>query len=304
MSEHTTTAEQPRPPEGDLPHGITFTELRNEVRAARRRVIDPMLKSHASRFGDNVESETLEGVWRTVAEGKFNPELGSLTYWVAMTARRRALDELRQINGASSWKSDKLFRPHPEKTVDQQMEESLHHAERSDSPDHAELYAEIEAVRTWLSPVLKTCVSVMDQRKFFRAYMCFFKFDGNPIIAAETMGVDDPAAIRACVREFKVHLQVIHQALQAKKEGRRATLSTMIDCLPGTDEAGGHRRRIGEAAKAWVAAGHSFSTVSVEFVVEHTGDSYNTIRQRLGEVLTLLRVAYTVITSSAEEGDP
>lgn len=301
MSEHTTTAEQPRPPEEELPHGITFTQLRNEVHAARRRIINPMLGQHASRFGDNVESNTLFGVWQTVAEGKFNPELGSLTHWVEMTARRRATDELRQINVASSWKSDKLFRPHPEKTVDQQMEESLHHAERSNGPDPAELYAEIEAVRSWLAPVLKTCVSVMDQRKFFRAYMCWFKFDDNPVLAAEKMGVDDPASIRACMREFKVHLQVIHQALRAKEEGRRATLTTMIDCLPGTDEAGGHRRRIGEAAKAWVRAGNSFSTVPVGFVVEHTGDSYNTIRQRLGEVLTLLRVAYTVITSTAEE---
>lgn len=302
MSEHTTTAEQPRPPEdtAELPHGITLTEIRNEVAKVRRLVINPKLGVHASRFGDNVESETLFAVWKTVAEGKFNPKLSPLGYWVRMTAERKVLDELRQITTASSWKSDQLFRAHPDKSVDLQMEEAIHHSARSSEPDAAELYAEIEAIRVWLLPVLKTCTSVMDQRKFFRAFMCYFRFDGDPVAAADALGASAPAHIRANVREFKVHMQVIHQALQAKGEGRPGSLRTMIDCLPQADEAGGHRRRIGEAVRAWVSTGQPFSAVTVDFVVEHTGDSYNTIRQRLGEVLNLLRVAYTVITSTTD----
>jgi len=303
MSEHVEEHQPPRAvSEGpELPHGITMTEIRAQVASARRRVIEPKLGTeYASRFADEVESIVLEQAWIHVRDGVYDPDRAPLAYWVLRIADLRTRDQIKKITRGRGWRSEKLFAEHPEKSTTEQMEEALHRSHRGTEPDHAALYAEVEADKVWLHPILVACGQVMDHRKFLRAYFVYFRFDGSVNVAAEHLA-QDPAHLRVCVRDFRTHLKVIHHAQQAHWAGATGTLNEVIDCLPEEDEAGGHRRRIAEAAKAWAERGNSLAAVPVEFVVWHTGDSYNTIRQRLGEVLTLLQVAFTVITRRATE---
>lgn len=294
MSEHDS-----RPPPDDghtLPYGITMEEIRDRVREARYRVVEPKLgTSLASRLAEDVEQEVLVQVWKTVREGKFDPEKSPLGYWAARIADYRTRDLLKKVRNPRRWEGERLMSEHPNKSVDRQMEEALHEAERGREADHVTIYAELEADRAWLYPLLTTCVQVMDQRKFYRAYLVYFKFDGEVKLAAEHLQ-QDPAHLRACVRTFRVHLQTVHQALMASRAGAKGTMAEMIDCLPEQDESGGHRRAIAEALHAWVHAGRSLPEVTVEFVAEYTGYQFHTVRQRIGEVLTLLRVAYTVLS--------
>lgn len=300
MSEHMT---RPDPDSEVLPHGISAEEIYQRVKDARRRVIEPKLGSSlASRLADDVESEVFEQVWLTVRDGKFDPEKSPLGFWVARIADLRTRDLLKRVRNPRRWEGERLMSERPDKSVDRQMEEALHLAERDNEPDHVTAYAEVEADRAWLYPLLTTCVHVMDQRKFSRAYLVFFKFDGDVKSASEYLR-QDPAHLRACVRTFRIHLQVIHRALSAARAGATGTVQQMIDCLPEHDEAGGHRRPIAEAVLAWIHAGGALPDVEVDFIAEHTGYRFHTVRQRLGEVLTLLRVAFTVMDRNRQQAD-
>lgn len=297
MSEHTISIYTSSDDE-QLPHGITMDEISRQVVRARERVIEPKMGySLASRFADDVVSRLFEEVWQTVRNGKFDPSKAPLGFWVLRIADLRTRDKLRKINNPRRWEGEQLMREHPEKSIDQQLEEAAHSSIRGREVDHAALYAELEAERAWLYPLMSTCVQVMDQRKFYRAYLVFFKFDGDINLASEHLHLD-PGKLRACTRMFRVHLQVIHHALSAYQDGATGTVSDLIWCLPNHDEAGGHRRAIAEAISVWVGRGRKVSDVETEFVGWFTGYRFHTVRQRLPEVLTLMNLAFTVITAS------
>lgn len=323
MSEHTTTAHPPPDPEiGRFRHGITDIQIRNEVRAARDTVIEPILRGHASRFADNVESVVMEQVWRHVTNGTYDPEKSSLRFWVRRIAKNRARDELKRITRSRSWQSEQLIAEHPEKTVEQQMEENIYHqhAARGSSEDHAGYYAEIEADKIQVESVLVIVKEVMDTLTYDRAYYCIYNDSGHSFQeAAERFG-HDPAYLRYCVRSLQSYAIVVSRAQEAVRkahsevyaaaaeEGRQpsdeelAAATAKVDsitgwvaCLPTEGEAGGFRERIGTAIIDWVRHGGTARNVPAEFVADFTGDAFHTVRQRLGEVKSLLYAAHRAI---------
>lgn len=287
--EHTeqTTGEAGVPPE----------EILAAAKVAEQQVITRMLGANPrfSREIGDITQQTILAAWWGVEQGKFDPEKAPLTAWVKSIAKHKTLDHLRRAQRPGAWQAEGLMSDTPEKTATRQMEEAKHRELRGTETDHAELYAEVEADRVWLKPILMVTVQTLDERKFFIAYLVHFKFDGSVSLAAEHLA-DTEEQIRKAVRMFRLHMQVISNALKAQRAGARGTIRDLIDCLPGDGEAGSHMRRIAEAIEAWTHQGHPISTVTREFICEHTGFRHNTVRQRIKTVLTLLRVANTVIT--------
>lgn len=289
MSQEHTRAE----PEDKHPE-VAGEEIMEAARIARDTVIRQMLNSRYSRYVDDIYGETVKAAWVGVTKGAYDPEKAPLTAWVKAIARHKTLDLLRAIKRRSTWQGESLMTSTEQKTADQRMEEALNDQTRGE-PDHAELYAEIEADRVWLKPLLSVTVQVLDERKFFNAYLVYFKYHGSIADAAEHLDASEDQ-LRKAVRQLRLHMQVISNAMVAQRNGARGTVRDLINCLPSDGEAGAHMRRIAQAIEAWTLTGEVIGTVTQDFICEHTGFSHNTVRQRIKDVLILLRVAYTVIT--------
>lgn len=240
--------------------------------------------------GDDVD-DLVQITWESVfaSHQNYDPALGSVEAWVTTIAKRRSLDHVTKLNRRSKLQ-ERLV------SAADGPEVSLSAVEY----DFAESLIEGIDAAGEAREILAFTARLMPNPVTYRRAIALFVVYGEDIRRAATgLGLSEDI-MRDSRRQVSRCAQVIRKALAARRDGKAATLRTLMDCLPvDGEEAGAWATAL---SKAVVRAG-GFHQVRPEDLVGVTGFSFHTCRQYLTEAHLLLQIAMTVLSEKTKNDD-
>lgn len=271
----------------DVPLVVDDDQLREELTeivSCLRPVISSQLGNLATEddVADVIQS-TWESAWRS--RHGFDPARGTLHAWVVTIARYRAIDRF----------NEKMRHLHQQRHYEElasagERAEPMFTLQTVDPTDgiisSLDAHHEVTSILQMVEDVISNHESMT------RGVSLILLFDDDIDLAAKSLGLTKDV-LRRGRRELIRCARVVVKAQQAARNGQYPpSLRTLIECLPGLNEAGDWTRQLAMA----IAQADGLEHVTVAHVMDVTGYSYNTSRQYLTESLHLLQVAATVIT--------